>query len=363
MQFGGKVFDRSRPTGDDDGTNVPMILDLKKFVEKERPVWTELEGRLTALEEDPLAQLDLEGIQRLHYLYERTCSDLARIGSFAAEMEMRGYLESLVARAYSELHESRDSRTRLHPLRWFFGTFPRAVRRHAGCLRLSVGACVAGMLFGAAAVLIDPHAKETLLPFGHLGGDPSERVSMEEDTGDLDRLEGEKAAFSSWLMTHNIQVSIFAAALGVTWGVGTLVMMFYNGVILGAVCADYVRAGESVFLVGWLLPHGSVEIPSILLAGQAGLLLAVALIGRGSRMQLRMRMRQVLPDFVTLLGGTACLLVWAGLVEAFFSQYHEPALPYALKIALGAIELVLVVLFFSRSGLGTEQTPTADGHG
>ena len=56
-------------------------------------------------------------------------------------------------------------------------------------------------------------------------------------------------------MTHNIKVSIFTLALGMTWGIGTLIMLFYNGVILGAVALDYVLAGETTFLLGWLLPH------------------------------------------------------------------------------------------------------------
>ena len=36
-------------------------------------------------------------------------------------------------------------------------------------------------------------------------------------------------------MTHNIKVSMFTLALGMTWGVGTILMLFYNGVTLGAI--------------------------------------------------------------------------------------------------------------------------------
>ena len=70
-------------------------------------------------------------------------------------------------------------------------------------------------------------------------------------------------------------------ATGITWGAGTLILLFYNGVILGAVAADYIAGGQGVFLAGWLLPHGSIEIPAILLGGQAGFILAGALIGWG----------------------------------------------------------------------------------
>src|SRR2546426_11363809 len=135
-----------------------------------------------------------------------------------------------------------------------------------------------------------------------------------------------------------------------TWGVGTIIMLFYNGVILGAVAADYLLAGQTKFLAGWLLPHGSFEIPAILIAGQAGLILGGALIGWGKRTALRSRLRNVSRDLVTLILGVGILLVWAGFVEAFLSQYHEPVVPYELKIAFGIVELILLSLFLARSG-------------
>jgi uncharacterized membrane protein SpoIIM required for sporulation len=155
-------------------------------------------------------------------------------------------------------------------------------------------------------------------------------------------------------MTHNTQVAITTMAAGLTWGIGTVILLFYNGVILGAVVFDYIRAGQGTFVAGWLLPHGSVEIPSILLAGQAGLLLASALIGWGNRKPRSARLREVSPDLLTLIGGAATLLVWAGLVEAFLSQYHQPVVPYSLKIAFGVAELVALTLFLSRSGSHAE---------
>ena len=84
-------------------------------------------------------------------------------------------------------------------------------------------------------------------------------------------------------MTHNIQVTVVTLAMGMTWGVGTIILLFYNGVILGAVAADYVCAGFAHVPTGWLLPHGSIEIPAILLGGQGGFMLAGALIGWGGR--------------------------------------------------------------------------------
>jgi uncharacterized membrane protein SpoIIM required for sporulation len=141
-----------------------------------------------------------------------------------------------------------------------------------------------------------------------------------------------------------------------TWGVGTIIMLFYNGIMLGAVAVDYVRAGQTKFLLGWLLPHGVIEIPAILIAGQGGLMLAMALIGWGKRIPLRDRLREVSGDLVTLIFGVAVFLVWAGFIEAFLSQYHEPVIPYSVKIAFGLVELVLLILYLSKSGTRPSKT-------
>jgi hypothetical protein len=44
------------------------------------------------------------------------------------------------------------------------------------------------------------------------------------------------------------------------------------------------------------------------------------------------------------------MLVWAGIIEAFLSQYHQPVIPYAVKIAFGVTELIVLALFLSLAG-------------
>jgi len=326
-----------------------MIIDLQKFIKEERTYWSELESVLDRLEKRPELKLSLTSLERFHYLYQRTSGDLAKIKTFASEPNTLAFLESLVARAFGEIHETREKPHRFAPLHWFFSTFPQTFRKHVRAFWICLAAMLVGSVLGGFVLVLDPGSKDVLLPFAHLHGDPSERVAQEENVKQ-DRLSGAKSSFSSHLMTHNIKVAIFTLALGLTWGIGTLIMLFYNGVILGAVAIDYVMAGETTFLLGWLLPHGAIEIPAIILAGQAGLVLAGALIGWGKPLSLKMRLRKIRADLVTLILGIALLLIWAGIIEAFFSQYHEPVLPYGVKIGFGVLELVLLVLFLARSG-------------
>ena len=334
-----------------------MIIDLERFIHEEKKYWTELEAILDKLDRDPFKKINLAEIKRLHYLYQRTSSDLARVMGFSTETEIRRYLESLVGRAYAEVHELREKLHRFSPLHWFFQVFPRTFRQHLPAFVLALGITAFGFAIGGIAITIDHEAKTVILPFSHLQMDPSERVALEEKTGAAkDRLTGKKATFSAFLMTHNTRVSLFTFAMGFTWGIGTVILLFYNGIILGGVALDYIQAGQSTFLLGWLLPHGAIEIPAIVLAGQAGFILAGALIGWGRRISVKARFRAVAPDLATLLGGLAMMLVWAGIVEAFFSQYHEPVIPYYSKIAFGAIELICLILFLGFSGKAREKS-------
>jgi len=324
-----------------------MILDLPRFVDAERPYWDELGTLLARIENEPGRSMTLDEIKRLHYLYERCSADLSRLDTFSAEHSVRGALEALVSHAYAEIHETRAPLK----LRWraLAVALPRAFRLHLAAFALSLGVTLLGSAFGVYALRADPHTKAIILPFSHLSGAPGERVH-EEETAKRDRLHDRKTSFSASLMTHNTQVTVFTAALGLTWGVGTVLVLFYNGVILGAVAADYIAGGQAVFLAGWLLPHGVIEIPSILLGGQAGFMLASAMIGWRGRSSRAARLRAVAPDLFAILAGAACLLIWAGLIEAFVSQYHQPVIPYAAKIAFGCCEFAALLFYLGWAG-------------
>ncbi len=326
-----------------------MILDLPRFLSAERPYWTELASALDRIQNQPDRRPGIEEIKTLHYLYQRASADLGKMATFSSEPETRRYLESLVARAYAEIHESREVRRPVNIRRWFSHQLPQTFRRHVHAFWLAVAVTLLGVAFGVLALLIDPQAKAVIMPFSGLKEDPATRVAREEQAKQ-DRLHGVKTTFAAELMTHNTQVALTTLALGMTCGFGTILVLFYNGVTLGAVAADYVQAGQSTFLMGWLLPHGAAEIPAILLGGQAGFILAGALIGWGTSVPRGQRLRAISRDLLTLILGMSLLLVWAGIIEAFFSQYHEPVVPYALKIAFGVVELIALALYLGRSG-------------
>src|SRR5262249_17524710 len=151
--------------------------------------------------------------------------DLAKLTTFSAEPETRRYLENLIARAYGEIHETRDQRRTIFPMQWFFQTLPQTFRRHIRAFYVSLAITLVGCAFGAFATSFDPESRHVTMPFGHDRIRPSERVRQEEMRGE-DFLKGRRSSFSADLMTHNIQVSVFTLALGMTWGLGTILLLF-----------------------------------------------------------------------------------------------------------------------------------------
>lgn len=326
-----------------------MILDLNRFVKEGKEEWSELETWLEKFDRDPYQQLEFDQLQRFHYLYQKASADLARLADFSAGQDVRVYLESVVARAFARIHKPRKTKWRLNPVSWVFSRFPTAFRRHLAAFWLALFILVTGSVFGAAAIAFDMEAKPALMPFSHLMQDPAKRVEKEESSS-KDQMKGKKSRFASYLISNNTRVAFLTLSMGITYGTGTVLILFTNGAYLGATVTDYVLAGKTKFLLGWLLPHGSVELPAIVLAAQAGFVIAGALIGPlrktpgVRRRSMRFRLRKVYSDVVTLIGGVCVLLLWAGFVESFLSQYHEPVISYTTKIIFGSVQLT--ALFF-----------------
>ncbi len=321
-----------------------MILDLERFQAQARPRWGKLESLLTSLEGRPDRRLNPAEAEQLQELYTQTAADLNRVTHGALAPELRQYLERLVARAYAELYYAPATRSEIwQPRRWLriFTAFPEAFRRQSRYFVLAVLITVLGCALGGLAVRYDPASVDALLPAGYLRN-PGERVHQEEQ-GQNRHLPSTQieAAFSAELITHNVQVALLAAALGVTFGIGTALLLFENGVLLGAVAVRYTQQGFGLFVTAWLLPHGAFEIPSILIAGQAGFYLARLLLRRHEDRNMRREMR----EWLLLIAGLALMLVWAGIMEAFFSQHHAPVLPYGFKVAVGAAELALLTIY------------------
>lgn len=308
-------------------------FDVNRFLRERKAEWDELEDLLGRSERGGIRSLGIDGAKRFGKLYRSVSSDLIRARTELVDVAVVDYLNDLVARSYAQIHAGQGRRGE-KVLGFFLREYPRLVRQEWKAIALAAALLLGGGGLGAVAVAVDVDALGVLIPEQHQAWTPEERIAQEHESGP--HTADRAAQFSNFLFTHNIQVSFLVFALGVTFGVGTASVLFYNGVPLGALAMQYHQAGEDLFFWAWILPHGIPELTSIFIAGGAGLI-----IGRGLLLPGRRRRRDALVHearrAARLVVGTMPVLVLAGLIEGTISQIHEPTIPYVAKLAFAAL--------------------------
>jgi len=329
-------------------------FDVNRFVAERSPSWSRLEELLGRVEHGGLGALNLAAAREFGKLYRSVSSDLIRARTEELSASLIDYLNDVVARSYAVMHAGpRRADRRL--LRFLTHGFPRLFRREWRAIALAAVVLFSGALVGAVAVAGDPDALGALIPEQHQAHTPGERVSGEEVDGGGAEAD-QAAAFSGFLFTHNIRVSFVVFALGVTFGVGTLALLFYNGVPLGALAMQYHGEQLGTFFWAWILPHGVPELTEVCVAGGAGLIIARGLWLPGRRRRRDALIAETRTAVALVLGGMPILVV-AGLIEGTISQVHEPQIPYAAKLAFAA---VVAVLLFGYLALGGRSELPAD---
>ncbi len=331
-------------------------FDVNRFIEERTTSWARLERLLRRVEHGGVATLDLAAARELAKLYRAVSADLIRARTEQVNARVVDYLNDVVARAYSVIHAARPRPDR-RVVEFFARGFPRLFRAELRAIALSAAILLSGAAVGAVFVATDPHSLGALIPDSHQQMTPGERVGHDERSK---RAAGDRSvAFSGWLFTHNIQVSFIVFALGITFGVGTVAMLFYNGVPLGALAMQYHQSGLGLFFWAWILPHGIPELTVVCIAGGGGLLLARALWLPGRRRR-RDALAAEAPRAAALVLGGMPILVLAGVIEGTISQIHEPTLPYAAKLVFAALVGSGVYYYLLAAGR-TRSTRAGDG--
>lgn len=332
-------------------------MDLDAFLRDRRRRWDRLERLLDHAERVPEWELDHKVVEELVRRYRQACSDLNHARSLTADPLILDRLNQLTGRGYRFVYrDTRRITLRESLKRLFLREIPSTFRLEARTVAAAAAAMLLGALFGFAAVSTNPHHARDLVPAMFMSDTPRERVEeIEKKDERVDTVE-EAAAFGAFLFTHNIQVSFLAFSLGALTIVGGFWILFYNGVIFGAVAAQYYLDGVTTFFLAWVGPHGSLELPAIIFAGAAGVRAGRALILPG-HLTLAASLRAALPSVRRMLLASAAILVLAGLIEGSFSQFSSKTVPYGLKIAVAAVLFVLLLtyLFVRRGGRREEE--------
>ena len=315
-------------------------MNVKRWIARREPDWKQLDALLTQIEKRGLRSLQTDEIRKLASLYRSVSADLARARTHQVAIgnTLVHDLQQLTARGYSQVYQGsrrQEWRSVLDFYRW---GFPAAVQQTWGYIALSTGLFLLGGLIGWWFAWGDPSFVALVVP--------ESMIHMVRDDHKLwmGSILGTEPKAASQIMTNNLAVSFRAIAGGMTLGILTVLLLFFNGLMIGTIGTLVGQNNLAFPFWAFVFPHGALELPAIFLAGAAGLLIARGILFPG-----QFRRADALKFYglqaAQLVYGIVPMLVIAGTIEGFFSP--SPAVPELLKYTVGIALFTLLIMYCS----------------
>ena len=143
-----------------------------------------------------------------------------------------------------------------------------------------------------------------------------------------------------WIAVHNVQVSFMIFISGILAGLGTIWLLFNNGVMLGAFQYFFFSKGlgwKSVLVI-WI--HGTLEISSIIIAGAAGIVLAKSLLFPGTFKRLP-SLKRGARDGIKMMIGLVPVFIVAAFLEGFITRYSGMPVWLSLFILISSASFII----------------------
>ena len=327
-----KAFLESFGSGDQPG-------GINPFVIKRVADWRQLEALLAGLRSRSVTLADVSTVDRL---YRRASADLAHAQAFFGGTDVHRYLNQLCGQAYGAIYQ-RAGAGLTGLVTFYRQTFPAVARQTLGYTKVAAALLVLGAVLGATTVWLSPGGADLIL-------DPMllDHIRRRELWTDqiLEQLHPAEAAIA--IFTNNLRVSFLAFAAGITAATGTVLMMVFNGLHIGAILACCAQNDVAGTMLSFMSAHGPVELSIIAMTGGAGLMIGHAMIEPGERPR-GVVLRERATKAVQLVLGCSPFLVAIGIVEGFVSP--GAFFPWPLKLLLGVATGFAFWRYLLRGGL------------
>ncbi|NND08832.1 MAG: stage II sporulation protein M [Saprospiraceae bacterium] len=300
-----------------------------QFISQNREKWRELELLLSRTNRDP---------DRLHELFISVSGDLSYAQTFYPNRSVRQYLNNLTQQVFDSIN-TRKTQFQFRELLVFFARrLPAEVHRSRNAFWISLLVFFVSVIIGVVSSAQNDNFSRVILGDNYVNmteaninnGDP---MAVYKDEAKVDMFLG--------ITINNIRVAFFAFILGLLGGVGTIILLMTNGIMLGAF--QYMFYTKGLFLTSFLTIwiHGTIEISAIIIAGAAGLILGNGLLFPKTFKRLQ-SLQQASQQALVVLLGTIPLFIMAGALEAFVTRYTE--MPDFIKVLIIGGSL-LIILF------------------
>ncbi|WP_313274738.1 stage II sporulation protein M [Stenotrophomonas sp.] len=305
--------------------------------------WLQQRGEQRSRKTTPSAELP--GDETIPQRYRRLCQQLALAQHRGYSPQLVEHLQQLMQRGHNLLYRTPTPRWQ-RAVEFLFADFPLAVRSQAA----SMWAACALFVLPLVGIFVLLQYKPELV---HLLLEPSQITQMEKmydpNADSLGRDSGTDWAMFGHYIMNNISIGLRTFASGLVAGIGTILVLVFNGITIGAVAGHLQQAGYGEPFWRFVVGHAPFELTAIVIAGGAGLQLGLRLLAPG-----RMRRVDALVEGgrigARLCLGVAFMLLVAAFIEAFWSSIAW--VPMWGKLTVSAVLWLLVLGWLWRGGRG-----------
>lgn len=322
-------------------------MNVERWIKLRRESWHRLETILSRCEYRGLGSLPKEDLRLLGGLYRSASADLARARALKLSNKTLVYLNNLVVRAHNQVY-SRPANSWSKLWHFIIDGFPRVVLQKA--LYVIAASLVVMVPFWAAFEYVQKDRSFASLHYA--SGQPLVSEPMLYDiehrrlwTDDSDK---NSPTISAFLATNNIRVAILAFTFGITYGIGTVYVLFKNGIVHGAILGLCRTSGLLDRLLAFIVSHGVLELTAIFIAGGAGILLACSMIFPGQYKRVDSLKLAAKPAML-MFAGCVPLLMLAALIEGFISPRLDIKPDAKVMVGLATLAMLILYLLFPRA--------------
>ncbi|MBC7451595.1 MAG: stage II sporulation protein M [Cytophagales bacterium] len=300
------------------------------FIKQNKQKWKDLEKHLASEQTDP---------DKLSDLFIQVSDDLSYARTFYPNRSVRLYLNNLAQKVYSNIYKSR--RSRWSDIVFFWKEeLPKIVWESRKELSISMFVFVLAVSIGVFSAIQDANFVRLIL-----GNEYVDMTIENIQKGDPMAVykQSEQADMFLRITRNNIRIDFLTFAAGIFLGIGSILIMFYNGIMVGVFQYFFIQKGvfvESALTI-WL--HGTLEMAGMVLAGAAGIRLGSGLVFPGTYSRIQSFQRSSMHAF-KLLMGTIPITFFAAVIESFLTRYTET--PDIIRFLLIVVSLLFIVGYF-----------------
>jgi len=259
---------------------------------------------------------------------------------------MSEYLNDQVVRGHKVISHA-DSGFREKIIHFFKAGFPQAMRKEWRLFIVCTLFFVIPLLGIWMSYQFNPEWTYSLL-------NQEAREALDQSYGktgnlsDYRDMQGSNFFMFGHYIRNNIGIDLITVAGGALAGIGSLYILVFNGLQMGAALTYVQHEGDPEKLYTFVSGHAPYELLGMVVAGMAGMRIGLAIIKPGRMSRGRALLESGKSGLPLIVG--ACLLTFlAAIIEGFWSAENFPA---QLKYNVGFAGWGLLLIYFVFAGRG-----------